>query len=132
MPSLLTTTTAPSPITDSACSRCQSVYAALGGHDVAEIVGALPWRRYGVCSAGGVRKRFAMLATTITDAGGEPIDELQEVHFDVILPHPDDNRLAAPFALVSDASLIAEVEVALDPHITEFRSLFEPRLVKPR
>ncbi len=63
---------------------------------------------------------------------GEPIDELQEVHFDVILPHPENDRLAAPFALVSDTSLIAEVEVALDPHITAFRSLFEPRLVKPR
>lgn len=109
-----------------------SVYAALGGHEVAEIVGALPWRQYGVCSAGDVRKYFSLLATTITDVADEPIDELQEVHFDVVLPHLDDDRLATPFALVSDPALIAEVEVGLDPHIATFRLLFEPRQVKPR
>lgn len=109
-----------------------SVYAALGGHEIDEIVGALPWRQYGVCSAGDVREHFSLLATTITDAADEPIDELQEIHLDVVLPHPDDDRLATPFALVSDVSLIAEVEIALDPHIATFRLLFEPRQVKPR
>ncbi len=85
-----------------------------------------------MCSASGVREHFLLLATTVTDGMDEPIDELQEVHFDVILPHPDDDRLATPFALVSDPSLIAEVEVALDPSVTVFRSLFEPRRAKPR
>jgi len=109
-----------------------SVYAATAGHDVEEIVSVLPWSRYGVCSADEVRKHFELWATIITGPDGEPLDELQTVHFDVVLPIFSDARLSAPYALVEDQALIAEVEVLLDPAVATFCALFEPRTVKPR
>jgi hypothetical protein len=105
-----------------------SVYAALKGHDVPEIVGAMPWNQYGTCSVRELRAHFELLATTILDDDTlEPVDPLQEVHYDVVLPGPKDERLAVEGALLDDIQLLAAVEAWLNPHIDTFQSLFEPR-----
>jgi hypothetical protein len=105
-----------------------SVYATLKGHDVPEIVGTMPWNQYGTCSAREVRAHFELLATTILDDDTlEPVDPLQEVHFDVVLPGPEDERLAIEGVLLEDVLLLAAVEAWLDPYIDVFQSLFEPR-----
>jgi hypothetical protein len=75
-----------------------------------------------------MRARFELLATTILDDDTrQPVDPLQEVHFDVVLPGPEDQRLAVEGALLDDIALLATVETWLDPHIDTFQSLFEPR-----
>jgi hypothetical protein len=105
-----------------------SVYAALKGHDVPEIVGTMPWNRYGTCSVRELRAHFELLATTILDDDTlQPVDPLQEVHYDVVLPAPEDERLAVEGALLDDIVLLTAVEAWLDPRIDTFQSLFEPR-----
>jgi hypothetical protein len=108
-------------VTESGGLFALSVYAALKGHEVREIVGTMPWNQYGTCSVGELRAYFELLATTILD------DPLQEVHFDVVLPGLEDERLAVEGALLDDVELLATVETWLDPHVDTFRSLFEPR-----
>jgi hypothetical protein len=115
-------------ITTSAGLFVLSVYAALKGHDVPEIVGTMPWNQYGTCSVRELRAHFELLATTILDDDTlQPVDPLQEVHFDVVLLAPEDERLAVEGALLDDTLLLASVEAWLDPHIDTFESLFEPR-----
>ena len=105
-----------------------SVYAALKGHDIPKIVGTLPWNQYGTSSVGELRAHFELLATTILDDDTpEPVDPLQEVHFDVVLPVPEDGRLAVEGVLLDDDLLLATIKAWLDPHIDTFQSLFEPR-----
>jgi hypothetical protein len=55
------------------------------------------------------------------------VDPLQEVHYDVVLPGPEDERLTVEGVLLDDDLLLATVEAWLDPHIDMFQSLFEPR-----
>jgi hypothetical protein len=104
-----------------------SIYAALKGHDVLEIVGTMPWNHYGTCSVRELRAHFELLATTILDDDTlQPVDPLQEVHFDVVLPGLEDERLAVEGGLLDNVLLLATVEAWLDPHIDTFQSLFEP------
>jgi hypothetical protein len=114
-------------VTESGGLFALSVYAALKGHEVREIVGTMPWNQYGTCSVGELRAYFELLATTILDDALQPVDPLQEVHFDVVLPGLEDERLAVEGALLDDVELLATVETWLDPHVDTFRSLFEPR-----
>jgi len=115
-------------ITTSAGLFVLSVYAALKGHDIPKIVGTLPWNQYGTSSVGELRAHFELLATTILDDDTpEPVDPLQEVHFDVVLPVPEDGRLAVEGVLLDDDLLLATIKAWLDPHIDTFQSLFEPR-----
>ena len=115
-------------ITASAGLFVLSVYAALKGHDVPEIVGTMPWNQYGMCSVRELRAHFELLATTILDDDTlQPVDPLQEVHYDVVLPGPEDERLTVEGVLLDDDLLLATVEAWLDPHIDMFQSLFEPR-----
>lgn len=77
-----------------------------------------------------------MLATTILRPGGAPGGALQTVHFDVVLPHLEDERLLVPGALARDEenqkSPLARVESWLAPHVKTFAGLFEPRTDKRR
>jgi hypothetical protein len=111
-----------------------SVFAAHAGYTVEAICDALPWRSYGTCRADRLREHFSLLATTILAPDGTPAGELQAVHYDVVLPHPDDERLLVPGALAHDENggtrLLAAVESFLAPSVETFASLFEPRLDK--
>ena len=87
----------------------------------------MPWNQYGTCSVGEFRAHFELFATTILDDALQPVDPLQEVHFDVVLPGLEDERLAVEGARLDDVELLATVETWLDPHVDTFRSLFESR-----
>ena len=88
----------------------------------------MPWNRYGTSSVRELRAHFELLATTILDDDIlQPVDPLQEVHYDVVLPAPEDERLAVEGALLDDIVLLTAVEAWLDPRIDTFQSLFEPR-----
>jgi hypothetical protein len=104
-----------------------SVYAAVRGHEVGEIVEALPWNQYGTCTAGDLRELFELWPTTIIDEYGAPVDPLQEVHFDVILVGLDEDALRAEGALLEDGELDDRARRALDAEVNNFRNLFEPR-----
>jgi hypothetical protein len=104
-----------------------SVYAAARGHEVAEIVEALPWNQYGTCTVGELRELFELWPTTIIDVYGEPIDPLQEVHFDVIVVGPEEEALREEGVLFDDEDLDSRVRQALDTGVNAFRGLFEPR-----
>jgi hypothetical protein len=110
-----------------------SVFAAHAGYSVRTLCDALPWRWFGTCPAGALRKHFSLIATTILTPDGEPAGELQVVHYDVVLRHPDDDRLLVPGALAHDddsgTELLTAVESFLVPSKT-FALLFEPRLDK--
>lgn len=56
-----------------------------------------------------------------------PVDELQDVHYDVVLPAPDEPRLVEEGVLFEDEDLLAQVVSHLTPQIEVFRSLFGPR-----
>lgn len=49
------------------------------------------------------------------------------MHFDVVLPEPDEPRLAEEGALFENEALLELVVDHLEPHLAAFRSLFEPR-----
>jgi hypothetical protein len=55
----------------------------------------VPWNQYGTCSVGELRTHFKLLATTMLDDDAlQPVDPRQEIHFDVVLPGLEDERLA--------------------------------------
>jgi len=88
----------------------------------------MPWNQYSTGSVRELRAHFELLATTILDDDTlQPVDPLQEVHYDVVLPGPEDERLTVEGVLLDDDLLLATVEAWLDPHIDTFQSLFEPR-----
>lgn len=115
-----------------------SVFAAHHGYSVRAIRDTSSWNLYGTCPAGRLLEHFDLLATSILDAHGRPAGELQAVHFDVVLPHLDEERLRVPGALGDDvggdsgggAELLASVEAFLWPHVETFAGLFEPRIDK--
>ncbi len=115
-------------LTDDGLGRfALSVYAAMRGHNVEEIVDALPWNQYGTCASGDLYEQFELWPTTIVDEFGVAIDPLQDVHFDVILLGPEEEGLEIEGALFDDEVLEHRVREALHIDVSKFRELFVPR-----
>lgn len=108
---------------------CVSVFAVAAGVTEATILAALPQRSFGRSSVGAISEAsFGLLPTSLEDPDlAEDIAAIQHVHFDVLLPALDDDRLAAVDP-IEDEDLEQAAREHLRPHAERLLALFVPRL----
>lgn len=106
-----------------------SVFAVTDGVSEATILDALPQRSFARTTAGAVVDAgFGLLASSIEDPDLDPaIAAIQHVHFDVVLPALDDDRLGT-LDPIDDEELELAVRAHVAPHAERLVALFGPRL----
>jgi hypothetical protein len=110
-----------------------SLFAAIRGVAEADILEALPQRRYALAEYRALRAEFEVLPTTIEVPGmPEALRRLQRVHYDaVLLRDASSEGLGAPVSELDDAAIQA-LEARLSEPARRLLGLFGPRREKPR
>ena len=105
-----------------------SVFAVAGGVTEAAILDALPQRSFARSTVGTVLDAgFGLLPSSIVDADLDPaIASIQHVHYDIVLPALDDDRLGSTGPL-DDEKLEEACRTHLLPHAERLLALFGPR-----